>query len=50
MLQEIERTARRLDRSLSWIVQTAWKSARKEIMATPAARVAGVPAETSEEP
>ena len=31
-LDEIAKTATRLDRSLSWIVQKAWKVARKEIM------------------
>ena len=32
ILEEIERAATRLDRSLSWIVQKAWKLARGEIM------------------
>ena len=31
MLEEIGIEATRLDRSLSWIVQKAWKAARKEI-------------------
>jgi uncharacterized small protein (TIGR04563 family) len=31
MLDEIAAEARRLDRSLSWVVQRAWKSARDEI-------------------
>jgi len=31
MLQEITAEANRQDRSLSWIVQKAWKIARKEI-------------------
>ena len=35
MLQEIQDEAHRQDRSLSWIVQKAWKTARKEIMAFP---------------
>ena len=35
MLAEIEAEARRQDRSLSWIVQKAWKIARKEIMKYP---------------
>jgi uncharacterized small protein (TIGR04563 family) len=32
MLKEIGAEATRQDRSLSWIVQKAWKAARKEIM------------------
>jgi len=35
MLQEIQAEAARQDRSLSWIVQKAWKIARKEIMKFP---------------
>ena len=35
MLQEIGAEATRQDRSLSWIVQKAWKAARKEIMSIP---------------
>lgn len=35
MLQEIQREANRQDRSLSWIVQKAWKIACKEIMKYP---------------
>ena len=35
MLQEIQSEATRQDRSLSWIVQKAWKIARKEIMKVP---------------
>lgn len=34
MLKEIGDEADRQDRSRSWIVQQAWKTARKEIMAT----------------
>lgn len=30
-LQEIKAEAARLDRSLSWVVQRAWKVAREEI-------------------
>lgn len=33
--KEIEAEAARLDRSLSWVVQRAWKLARKEIKAVP---------------
>ena len=35
MLQEIQAEAARQDRSLSWIVQKAWKIARKDIMKFP---------------
>jgi uncharacterized small protein (TIGR04563 family) len=36
MLNEISREANRQDRSLSWIVQKAWKIARDEISKYPA--------------
>jgi uncharacterized small protein (TIGR04563 family) len=35
MLKEILDTATRQDRSPSWIVQKAWKAARKMIMSVP---------------
>lgn len=35
MLNEISAEATRQDRSLSWIVQKAWKIARKDIMQYP---------------
>lgn len=35
MLSEIQHEATRQDRSLSWIVQKAWKIARKEIQKYP---------------
>jgi len=35
MLQEIKREAQRQDRSLSWIVQKAWKLARTEVAKYP---------------
>jgi uncharacterized small protein (TIGR04563 family) len=35
MLVEIKREAIRLDRSLSWIVQHAWRLAREEIRKLP---------------
>lgn len=35
MLKEIQAEAARQDRSLSWIVQKAWKIARKEIRKYP---------------
>lgn len=37
MLQEMQREARRQDRSLSWIVQQAWKLARGELKKIPSA-------------
>lgn len=36
MLVEIREEASRLDRSLSWVVQRAWKIARKQLQAMPA--------------
>jgi uncharacterized small protein (TIGR04563 family) len=36
MLEEIKAEAVRLERSLSWVVQRAWKRAREEIRKTPA--------------
>ena len=35
MLQEIKDEAARLDRSLSWVVQRAWKMARLDIKKIP---------------
>jgi uncharacterized small protein (TIGR04563 family) len=35
MLEEIKKEAARLDRSLSWVVQRAWKIARLEINKLP---------------
>ena len=35
MLKEITDEATRQDRSISWIVQKAWKAARKDIMNIP---------------
>ena len=35
MLEEIQREAHRQDRSLSWIVQQAWKLARAEMKKIP---------------
>lgn len=37
MLQEMQREARRQDRSLSWIVQQAWRVAREELRRIPSA-------------
>lgn len=42
MLQEIKEEAARLDRSLSWVVQRAWKIARLEVKKVPSvSEVAG---------
>lgn len=35
MIREIEREARRLDRSQSWLMQQAWRYAREKIFALP---------------
>jgi uncharacterized small protein (TIGR04563 family) len=35
VLKDIATEAMRQDRSLSWIVQKAWKAARKDIMSMP---------------
>lgn len=35
MLREIQEEATRQDRSLSWIVQKAWKAARKDLLSIP---------------
>jgi uncharacterized small protein (TIGR04563 family) len=35
MLEEIHREAQRLDRSLSWIVQRAWKVAKRDVQLMP---------------
>lgn len=35
MLEEIQSEARRLDRSLSWIIQQAWRIARKDVLSFP---------------
>ena len=37
MLREIQSEATRQDRSLSWVVQRAWKSSRKELARIPSA-------------
>lgn len=37
MLQEIQEAAQRQDRSLSWIVQRAWRIARDRIATVPGA-------------
>ena len=35
MLDEIQKEAQRIQRSMSWVVQRAWKHARKEIKGIP---------------
>ncbi len=40
MVDEIRVVAARLDRSLSWVVQKAWKVARDRVVATPSANAA----------
>lgn len=35
MLAEIQAEAQRLDRSLSWVVQHAWKTARSQLKSIP---------------
>jgi uncharacterized small protein (TIGR04563 family) len=35
MLDEIQKEAQRLQRSMSWVVQRAWKHARREIKGIP---------------
>jgi uncharacterized small protein (TIGR04563 family) len=35
MLEEIQREADRQDRSLSWIVQSAWRVARDQVLKIP---------------
>lgn len=44
MLKEIGAEAVRQDRSLSWIVQKAWKVARKDIMSIPSVDADPIPA------
>jgi uncharacterized small protein (TIGR04563 family) len=43
MLSEIQDEATRQDRSLSWVVQQAWKIARKQISSIPGVNEPGVP-------
>jgi uncharacterized small protein (TIGR04563 family) len=42
MLDELRFEAARMDRSLSWVVQKAWKVARQRVMAMPSANEVGV--------
>ncbi len=45
MLEETQREAIRQDRSISWIIQAAWKISRDEVRKLPS--VAGLPAVTA---
>jgi uncharacterized small protein (TIGR04563 family) len=49
MLQEIKEEAARLDRSLSWVVQRAWKLARAEIRKIPSVNEVGEGEEDDDE-
>jgi uncharacterized small protein (TIGR04563 family) len=44
MLRQIQEEAMRQDRSLSWIVQQAWRAAREQIARMPGMQDLGVPA------
>ena len=50
MLKEIGAEATRQDRSLSWIVQKAWKAARKDIMSIPSVEGSASAQEKDEPP
>ena len=53
MLEEIRSEAARMDRSVSWVVQKAWKVARRQIIARPSANDAPVstaPPDVPDEP
>jgi uncharacterized small protein (TIGR04563 family) len=52
MLSETQREAIRQDRSVSWIIQAAWKIAREDVRRLPGvgALAAPVPASEPEEP
>jgi uncharacterized small protein (TIGR04563 family) len=45
MLEEIEQEARRQDRSLSWVVQQAWRLARERVRQMPGVNSFALPAE-----
>jgi uncharacterized small protein (TIGR04563 family) len=47
MLSETQREALRQDRSISWIIQAAWRIAREEVKRMPASVPAAVPAAVS---
>jgi uncharacterized small protein (TIGR04563 family) len=50
MLDEIQREAMRQDRSLSWIVQQAWKVARAELRKMPSPNDVFGPTPTASQP
>ncbi len=43
MLRELERLAKRLDRSRSWVVQQAWRLSRERIRTLPSPRDMSLP-------
>ena len=49
MLEEIKNEATRQDRSLSWIMQKAWKLARKDINTAPPISPDGAPKENAQD-
>ena len=49
MLSETQKEALRQDRSVSWIIQAAWRIARDEIRRMPGALSAGTPVDRSDD-
>ena len=49
MLAETQKEALRQDRSVSWIIQAAWRIARDEIRRMPGALSSGAPVDRSED-
>ena len=50
MLEEIQKEATRQDRSLSWIVQQAWRLARERVASIPGGNVPAPPVVTPATP
>jgi uncharacterized small protein (TIGR04563 family) len=50
MLAETQREAIRQDRSISWIIQAAWRLAREEVRRLPAGAAAAEPPATDTDP
>ena len=50
MLEEIQKEATRQDRSLSWIVQQAWRLARERVASIPGVNVPAPPVVTPATP
>jgi uncharacterized small protein (TIGR04563 family) len=48
MLREIQEESARLDRSLSWVVQRAWKVARAEVRKLPSSNPLEAATQTTE--